>query len=163
MRCKKVKEKLSAFIDNELESKIRLKIEQHLTKCFGCEQELKILTQTWQALEKRKRIEASVNFEEKFWQRVRERELKQPLFQRLLTRVIPIPAAFTVLIFGLAGGIYLSKILFPKETKMSSNDLYSLTNENFLYLDNFDDFPPESVGDIYISLTSLRKNSRIED
>ena len=159
MRCEKVKEKLSAFIDNELEKEIRSEIEQHLAQCPVCNKELELLSQTWSTLEVWEKIKPSESFESKFWHRVREKELKQSLFQRLLTKLIPVPTTVIILTIGLLAGIYLGNIVFPKETKVSTNEsLFSLGKENFLYLDNFEDFPPESVGGVYIVLTSQKND-----
>lgn len=158
MRCEKIKEKLSAFIDNELDREKTSKIEQHLAECSDCNQELKILAKTWGALEVWEKIEPSDNFEARFWQRVREREPRQLLFQRLLTKVIPVPTTVIILAIGLLGGIYLGNIVYPKETKVSTDESLSLGKENFLYLDNFEDFPPESVGGVYIILTSQKND-----
>ncbi|HID93111.1 MAG TPA: hypothetical protein EYP60_03340 [bacterium (Candidatus Stahlbacteria)] len=151
MECKRIKEKLSAFIDNELEEKKRLEIEQHLADCPVCNQEVKVLTQAWNALEVWKKIRASDSFEARFWQRVREREQRQFLPQRLFRRIVQIPvpvAAAIVLVIGLLLGNYLGNILYPKETKAAKEKI------NFLYLDNFKDLPPESIGGVYISLVS---------
>ncbi|TET72623.1 MAG: hypothetical protein E3J56_05055 [Candidatus Aminicenantes bacterium] len=159
MRCEKVKEKLSAFIDNALDREKTSEIQQHLAECSVCNQAMKLLAQTWDALEVWEKIEPSDSFEAKFWQRVRERELRKPFFQKLLKRVIPAPATVIILVIGLFGGIYLGNIVFPKETKVSTNEsLLSLGKENFLYLDNFEDFPPESVAGVYIVLTSQKND-----
>ncbi|MBE0460678.1 MAG: zf-HC2 domain-containing protein [Candidatus Aminicenantes bacterium] len=163
MKCKKVKERLSAFMDDELDRKKTSEIEQHLAECSACNQELKLLTKTWGSLEVWEKIEPSDNFEAIFWQKIRGRELRQPLFQRLLTKVIPVPTAVIILIIGLVGGIYLCNILYPKETKVYTDESLSLVKENFLYLNNFEDFPPESLGGLYISLTSKGNNIKIEE
>ncbi|MFH1946452.1 MAG: zf-HC2 domain-containing protein [Acidobacteriota bacterium] len=160
MRCKKVKEKLPAFLDNELDREKTSEIKQHLAKCSGCNQEFKMLARTWETLEVWKKIEPSENFEARFWQRVRERELRHPLFQRLLTKIILVPTTTIILVIGLLGGIYLGNIVYPKETKVSTDESLSLGKENFFYLDNFEDFPPESVGGVYIVLTSQKNDFR---
>lgn len=158
MRCKKIKKKLSAFLDNELDRKKTSEIEQHLAECSDCTQELKLLTQTWDALEVGEKTEPSNNFEAIFWQRVRERELGQSLYQRLLTKVIPVLTTVIIFFIGLLGGFYLGNEIYPKEIKVSSDESLSLGKENFLYLDNFEDLPPESVGGVYIVLTSQENN-----
>ena len=164
MRCKKVKEKFSAFIDNELDREETSEIEQHLAECPRCNQEMKLLTQAWDALEVWEKTEPSDNFEARFWQRVREREPRQSFFQKILKRLIPVPAmAMIILLVGLIGGTYLGNMLYPKKQKLSSDESLSLLKENLLYLDNFEDFPPESLGGIYISLTSQRNNFKIEE
>jgi len=164
MKCEKVKERLSAFMDNELDRKKSSEIEQHLAECSICNQEMKLLTQTWSSLELWEKIEPSDKFEIRFWQRVREKEQRQPLFQRLLQRSIPVTAlGLIILVIGLLGGIYLGNILYPKEIKVYTDESLSLAEESFLYLDNFEDFSNESVGGIYISLTSERNNFKIEE
>ena len=72
MECKKVNEKLSAFIDNELKEGERVKIKQHLADCPFCMQEAKLLAQTWCALDVWENMEVPHNFDIRFWQRVRE-------------------------------------------------------------------------------------------
>jgi|Deesub1362B_J571_1020462.scaffolds.fasta_scaffold02161_4 anti-sigma factor RsiW len=151
MRCKKVKEKLSAFIDKELDREKILEIEQHLAECSECNQELNLLIQAWNALEVLEKIEPSDNFEDRFWQRVRETRLRQPLFQKLSRKLLPAPVVVIILVIGLLGGIYFGNILYPKQTKIK---------ENFLNLDSFDDLPPESVGGIYFALVSKTNNFR---
>jgi len=161
MRCLKVRKKLSAFIDNELDETIRAKIEEHLRECFSCRHELMLLNQTWEVLEIWEKIELSENFEAKFWQRVREKAgekepLPQPrLFQRLTKIVIPASAiALIFSVLGLLCGIYLGNMLYLKETKVSPEDSLSLIKEELLYLESFENFPRESIGNIYISLAS---------
>lgn len=164
MRCKKAKEKLSAFIDNALDREKTLEIKQHLAECSYCEQELELLAKTWDVLDMCEKIEPSDNFEARFWQRVREREPRQSFFQKILKRLIPVPAmAMIILLAGLIGGTYLGNMLYPKKQKLSSDESLSLLKENLLYLDNFEDFPTESLGGIYISLTSQRNNFKIEE
>ena len=164
MECKKVKEKLSASIDNELKDNDRQKIEQHLANCPLCRQEARFLSLAWNALEVWEKIEIPDNFEVRFWQRVREREPKKLPIKRLIRRIVEIsvPAAAVIilvmgLILGNYLGNYLGNILYPIETKLSNNKVISLEKKDILYLDNFDDLPPESVGNVYISLVSQKK------
>lgn len=162
MECKKVKAKLSAFMDNELKDNKRLKIEQHLTDCPLCMQEAKLLAQTWSALDVWERMEVPHNFETRFWQRVREREEKKLSIQKLIRSIVRIPvpaAAVIILVTGLILGDYLGNILYPKETKLSADKVIALGKNDILYLDTFDDLPPESVGNVYMSLVSLKENN----
>ena len=158
MRCRKVKKKLSAFIDNELKQEIKSDVERHLAECSFCNQELMLLNQTWDALEVFEKIDTSDSFEARYWKKVREKELRQPSFQRLLKITIPASAiALVILAVGLSGGIYLGNMLFSKETEAPPENSLSVMKENLLYLENFEDLPPESVGSIYVALTSQNK------
>lgn len=162
MECKKVKEKLSAFIDNELKESNRVKIEQHLADCPFCMQEAKLLAQAWNALEVWDKMEVPDNFEIRFWQRVRKREEKKLSIQKLIRSIVRIPvpaAAVIILVVGLILGNYLGNILYPKETKPSGDKVIALGKNDVLYLDTFNDLPPESVGEVYISLVSLKENN----
>ena len=162
MECKKVKEKLSAFMDNELKDNERLKIDQHLADCPFCLQEAKLLAQTWSALEVWEKMEVPHNFETRFWQRVREREEKKLSIQKLIRSIVRIPvpaAAAIILVTGLILGNYFGNILYPKEKKLSGDKVVALGENDVLYLDSFDDLPPESVGNVYISLVSLKENN----
>ena len=162
MECKKVKEKLSAFMDNELKDNDRLKIDQHLAVCSFCMQEAKLLAQTWSALEVWEKMEVPDDFETRFWQRIREREQKELPIKGLIRSIVRIPvpaAAVIILVVGLILGNYLGNILYPKETKPSNDKVVALGKNDVLYLDTFDDLPPESVGNVYISLVSLKENN----
>ena len=170
MRCQKVRKKLSAFIDNELDGAMRVKLEEHLRECFSCRQELRLLSQTWEVLGIWEKIEPSDNFEAKFWQRVKEkvkeRELKPRarLFQWLTKIAVPSSAiALIFLALGLLCGIYLGDMLYPEENRVLPENSLSLIKENLLFLESFEDFPRESVANIYISLASsevLKRNKQ---
>ncbi len=45
MTCDEVKEQLSSFIDNELDTKQRTLMEEHLPQCIACQKELETFRQ----------------------------------------------------------------------------------------------------------------------
>jgi len=51
MRCKKVKESLTAFLDGELPGRLEERIQEHLAACPGCEAERKALERLRYAVE----------------------------------------------------------------------------------------------------------------
>jgi len=162
MNCIKVKKKLSALLDNEIDQKPKPDIEHHLTECPACEHEYKLLTQIWNSLEAWEKIEPSDNFEARFWQKAREKEPRLTSFQGLIRKVILVPIATISLMIGVMGGIHLGQILFPGKTKPLTEESL-LLKRDFLYLDNFEDFPPESLAGVYLSLTSQRDNFNFEE
>jgi anti-sigma factor RsiW len=52
MTCKRIRKKLSAFLDGEVSSAEASWIEQHLANCPGCGSEARALTATYQLLER---------------------------------------------------------------------------------------------------------------
>lgn len=156
MRCRKIKKKLSAFIDSELDQKMKSDVEKHLTVCSACNQELKALTHAYDAIEVWERIATSDNFETNFGQKMRERERKLTLLKRLSSIAVPASAIalVTILISGLLSGIYLANVLYPKETKVTTENSLSVMGENFFYLEDLEDLPPKSVGGVYLDLLS---------
>jgi predicted anti-sigma-YlaC factor YlaD len=50
--CKKVRKKLLAFLNNQLDKEKAKTIEQHLRTCLTCRKEEEALRSTWNLLEK---------------------------------------------------------------------------------------------------------------
>lgn len=87
MKCRKVKRKLSAYLDNELNSKVKQFISQHLQKCEHCQNELNSLLQQDKYLLQLETIEPSSDFRVKFWQKVDS--LEQVEIRKVDTGKIP--------------------------------------------------------------------------
>lgn len=153
MKCNKVRKKLSAFIDEELNIKEKEEILNHLNQCPKCTKEMEILKKTWNSLEVWEGIKSSEDFELKFWERIKVEEEKRFSLSEILRRILPIPvpvAAMIIFFIGLLGGIYLNETLKVGRTQQPESSL--------LALENFDEFPPESLEAAYISLTSYENN-----
>lgn len=70
MKCKKIKRKLSAYLDKELNYKEKQIVEKHLKECVNCMDELDILSNQDKFLIKIETIEPSFNFRNIFWRKV---------------------------------------------------------------------------------------------
>ncbi len=83
MECKKVKRKLSAYLDNELNNKEKQFIYEYLQNCEFCQNELNSLLQQDRYLKQLDSIEPPSDFVLKFWQKVKS--LKQIEIKKLDT------------------------------------------------------------------------------
>lgn len=158
MKCFKVKSKLSAYIDGELRGKWGAKVEKHLTKCNYCKQDLNLLRESYKILDILGEISPSESFDEKFWQRIKESERQQLTSKTLWKRTgVSYVAGLLIICVGLFWGIWSANLIYLKENSLSGTKEISQI-EKLLYLETFDDIPPDSIGGIYISLNSKSKN-----
>lgn len=145
MKCPKVRKKLSAFLDNELKEEQRERIREHLKNCPSCVRELKELSLTWEFVKKLEGVESSPYL----WNNLLKK-ISQPIFIRKRTFHILAPVAATViLIGGILTGILIGRIFYSERIFLTQKE-----NTDFLYLNTFDDFPPDSIGGIYTTLVS---------
>ncbi len=122
--CKSIRRKLSAFVDNELTIEEELKLKQHLRKCAKCMRELEEMKGVWNLIGEIDDIEPSPYF----WDVLHTKLLSQrkSLFVKL---VEVIQSARNIL-----------EDLFGIPMKPATVHTFSL--------DVFNDFPPESFGQI---------------
>jgi len=145
MKCSKVRKKLSAFLDNELKEQERKKIREHLKICPLCARELKELSLAWGVVKELEDVKSSPYL----WNNIL-RKISQPIFIRKRTFHILAPIAATViLIGGILTGILIGRIFYSERIPLTQRE-----NTEFLYLNTFDDFPPDSIGGIYTTLVS---------
>jgi len=133
--CKELRERLSAFIDNELPPRERMLIERHLHQCPACAQEESSLRQVINLLDGIPDESPSGSFipatvhRASSWKRcayVKEHILMPSLtILRSALAVVPWP---------------LESNVDRRKTPFNG------------YLHSFDDFPPESLSSVYISL-----------
>ena len=77
MNCQEVKEKLSCYIENDLPEGEKAAIQQHLSGCPSCREELDSLSKTINAVKQLPEIEAPAGFSTRVMARVREVEAKK--------------------------------------------------------------------------------------
>jgi chorismate synthase len=134
MDCKDIKRRLSAYIDNELSLKERQLVERHLEQCPMCASEEKKLRMLSLLMDMIPDGDTSPFFVERVISKVKT-GIGEPGRAYRLKPVLAGLLAIVLLIIGIAG--------------------LSLENTNkagfYPYLKNFDDFPPGSFSNIYIS------------
>jgi anti-sigma factor RsiW len=164
MGCTDVQKRLKAFLDSELSPKKAKGVRGHLSSCPACSQELEELSRTWDLLGELPQPEVQPNLFPRIMDRL-EAEAGRGLFRSFFERLIflPTPALATLaLIVGLLLGgrmgssLYLaySEALAPRpEGELSAQA------EDPLYLEIFDDFAPESLGEAYFDFLAEKEGS----
>jgi anti-sigma factor (TIGR02949 family) len=135
MKCRDIQEKLSAYIDKELNPDRFENVTQHLIHCPECRSEL-------EALQKADRVLKNVPFY----------NVPAKLTERLLQE-IHITSSSTE-------NLNFINLIFAPMTKFFLNFftlVESLKSFKTATLDEFSDFPPCSMGYIYFNLIDQRK------
>ena len=130
MHCDKIKIKLSAYLDNELGSEISRGVEEHLAKCSGCREELKALKTINQRIMDFPTLRVSEDFAEQVMLNIDKFALDKK-HEKIIRRPIVSITGFFENLFDLI-----------KSRKWSSTRS----------LEEFGDFPPCSLGRVYINL-----------
>ena len=133
--CKKIRERLSAFIDNELPPRESRLIEKHLHVCPACVKEASSLRQVMDLLDGIPDESPSRSFTPATIHRVSSWKrcvyVKEHILMPAITALRPVFAI----------------VLGPLEVDSARGR--APVNS---YLRSFDDFPPESLSSVYISL-----------
>lgn len=153
MKCKKVRKKLVAYIDEELKEKQRLLVERHLLECTECRKEADLLNKTFYFLKNQQPLEPSKNFEANLWKRIYSVEKKEaaPHPLKRATYIILPAAVAAALIIGVFMGSLVGKIVSSQNVNLEEEYLTSIG------LDSFQDLPPGSLPDVYFSLVTANK------
>ena len=133
--CKEIRERLSAFIDNELPACERKLIEDHLHECPACAQEESSLRQVIALLDGLPDESPSRSFTPATIHRVSSWKRCSYVKKHILTPTLAVlRSAFSL-----------------ESYPLEANSARRRTPFN-AYLRSFDDFPPESLSSVYISL-----------
>lgn len=103
--CQAFREKLSAYMEGELEPAERDAVTGHLGRCGACAQELGALRQMLQEMKQVPAIQVPADFRREFWAKVEGPPREQPLIQRVLEPwylKIPVGALATAAVVLLA-------------------------------------------------------------
>jgi len=133
--CEEIRERLSAFIDNELPAREHNFIEEHLHVCPACAREESSLRQVINLMDEMPDKSPSRSFTPATIHRASSWKRCAYVKGHILT------PALTVLRSALSGVPWQLEFNIDKR-RVSVNG----------YLNSFDDFPPESLSSVYISL-----------
>ena len=154
MNCGEIKQKLSAFQDNQLPEEDCQIIQEHLTFCESCSCALQELQDVYGLLSHVETIEAAPYFWAKLSRRMNQRASKKSFWESIVTPTqkfaVPI-AATLVFIFALIIGIYLGANIYTHST-FASSAISEQELAQVYSLNSFQDFPQESVANAYVSL-----------
>ena len=157
--CKKVRKKLPAFLNNQLDKEKAKTIEQHLSTCLTCRKEEEDLRSTWNLLEKYTVDKGFSDLSNGILERIEGEEEKVSLIQHIMERFTLLPApvlCILILLLGIPPGIFLGKNLYPTLSSLYPHyqiDTQSVYAEEIPW-DIFSDFPSQSLGDVYLNVTT---------
>lgn len=133
--CKEIRERLSAFIDNELPPQERKLIEKHLQECPACAQEESSLRQVIDLLDEIPDESPSRSFASAAIHRASSWKRCAYVKEHMLMPVLTV----------------LRSVLSVVPWQLESNIDRRRAPLN-AYLSSFDDFPPESLSSVYITI-----------
>jgi hypothetical protein len=123
MKCKRARKELSAYIDGEVSSRKRTRIEKHLAECSDCEQYKESLVRLVESVREADRIDPSAEFWPVTMRRIRTLMKLPGAGRAFAPRLAPALVACLVLAVGIAGWIVLS----PDRAAPGSTDEEMLT------------------------------------
>jgi len=146
MRCTDTREKIKAFTDGELPAAEAAAVRRHLADCPACSQEAAELAKTWELLLALPDVPEVPDLIPAAMARILE-EQENTGAQKLLRWLFPVPlsAATAALVIGLVIGIGLGRVIATTYLDREEPD-------TSLYLEVFQDTPPQSLGDAYIKV-----------
>jgi predicted anti-sigma-YlaC factor YlaD len=156
MSCRQVRRKLSAYQDKELPESQMNEIEHHLKSCAACSRLLQEMNDVWEVISHIETVKSAPYFWTRLSQRMKEKDIKSqgwnfvfaPIQKFSLTVLIPI-----ILIIGFGIGMYLGENIY-QHSNISSSVPIEQELDQVLSWSSFDDFPQESIGEVYVTLLS---------
>jgi len=147
MKCQKAQVKIIPFLNGELSETEAQKIHLHLETCSQCAKEAEVLTRSWNLLldlPEPLEIPNLVPQTLDSIQKMQQETFVKKIWAWIMRIQSPLTAT-TALAVGLIFGVFIGKSLF-------TNFLLNPPTEDTLFLETFEDFPPNSIADVYMNL-----------
>ncbi len=142
MKCSKIRNMLSPYMDGELTDARKALVESHLKTCAGCSEALASLRGLHAAFAGLERPAVPYRFAERVMSRVKEGPARTPVLVPALTRLLEAAVIAAIVLIGIkAGNVLGGSFVTQKPTLVSS-----------LSLDSFEPFQPDSVGGAYMAV-----------
>ncbi len=123
--CEKIRELFSEYIDGVLDKANTDLVEEHLSKCEACREELNKLIKMLEILKNLKKEDTPPNFLETLHERIRQRKALNTFLNKLLKNpnvkvplVVCIMIIFIIAVFKTVNIYYLSKTVSEKEYEL---------------------------------------------
>jgi anti-sigma factor RsiW len=147
MKCTDVQQRIKAYLDNELNGRDAEAISVHIKRCSSCSKEAALLSRAWDILRELPGPETVPDLVPATLSRIKE-EADASFWQKLSRLLLPVPVpAFAA--FALVLGLFIGARL---GTSLSIRYAEPGASEDPLYLELFQELPPESIGDAYMQV-----------
>jgi anti-sigma factor RsiW len=147
MKCNDAQQRIKAYLDGELSAREAEAISAHIKSCASCSKEAALLSRAWEILLELTGPETVPDLVPATLSRIMA-EPDASFLRRLYRWLLPAPApafAAIALILGLFIGVRLGTLISTGYTEPGAT-------EDPLYLEIFQELPPESIGDAYIQV-----------
>jgi hypothetical protein len=118
MKCSKVSENLSAYLDKALDEVASKTITEHLDACPACQTEFNILKATWKALDEFKPVPVPQGFADRIMEKVQSGEIRVTP-RHLVPAWAPYLAYAAVLLLTITIGIFYPPS-FPQMSEINA-------------------------------------------
>ncbi len=146
VKCRKIKRRLSVFIDGEATPELEGKIRDHIKSCSMCRREMEELERIWNLIENVSVPEPLPHYYTRL--RANIRSNVRPRWRFKWEEVLVPVTTVAVMAFG----IFLGTLLLKNHDQLALESLSNGSEElTYLYLDTFDDFPDASLVGIYFN------------
>lgn len=155
-----VEQRLILFLDDELPNAERIQVERHLAECPGCSMKLEYLAKAWITREPATRLEPSPDLATRVLAGVKGYEARGELGTEIVARLRQgLRPAVALTLIGLAflAGMYLGNVAPTGSGQVVTDPFPQGRAGGFyddVYLDTLRDFPPGSIGGIYLALSA---------
>lgn len=151
--CRRIRKRLSAFVDGEVGERERTELEEHIHTCSRCQKEAEELSHLRLRLGEIEKLPSAPHL----WPTIlaavsRVRRERSSFFPPSLRALRPVPVAvmaLTIIVIGLWAGANLGTIIYQRSFYITSPPFDS-ASYGIDYLSVFDPAPAGSVGQVYI-------------
>jgi anti-sigma factor RsiW len=155
MKCSVMQKRISAYLDGEIPEEERKTISEHLERCEDCRTEFAGLSRLMDALNTYEGIEVPSYFVVRLKAHVREHARQVTLPLRIRSMVFSAATALAV-VASLFAGSHMGRSLYQALAQTAEPTLAETSS--VLGLDAFEEFPDNSLSDIYNELISGGNN-----
>jgi anti-sigma factor RsiW len=152
MDCSKVKVRMKAYLDRELPDTEAQALQVHIQNCPLCATEAERISKVWNMLGALPEQQTVPDLIPGTLARIRAQQ-KEPVWDKITRWLSPVTGP-AIAATALAVGIYIGTGI---GFSLSQSYITPATSEDPLYLEVFNDVPPQSIGDAYLSIDESKE------
>ena len=152
MDCRRVQQKMQAYLDGELKEKEAQTVQVHIQNCLSCPQEMAVQSKAWNLLLELPEPENIPDLIPGTLAGIRAQQ-KESVWEKIARWLAPVTGP-AVAATALALGLYIGTSI---GTSISKSYIIPPASEDPLHLEVFNDVPPQSIGDAYLTITEEKE------